>query len=84
MKKAVCFEKKEDIKKNQRDALEEMAKLPLQVMPLPKPKTVIEFEFSQDYWELEQILKATKKICEEIDGKRDIYIRFQGGLKYLE
>ena len=74
----MCFEKKEDIKKNQRDALEEMAKMPLLAVPLPKPKTVIEFELEVNGWTTEEVSEVTKKICEEHEGKRDLHIKIFG------
>ena len=61
-----------------------MAKQPLQVMPLPKKRTAIDFELNQSFWRLEKIMLAIKKICEEHEGKRDLHIKFTGGLNELE
>lgn len=58
--------------------IEEMAKQPLQVMPLPKKKTTIDFELDVTRWDYDQVAEYTKKLCEEHEGKRDLHIKIVG------
>lgn len=60
------------------DDKQEFEKMPLLAMPLPKPKTVIEFEFDVTHWDYYQIEAYIKKLCEEHERKRDLHIRFTG------
>lgn len=60
------------------DDKQEFETMPLQAMPLPKPKTVIEFELEVNGWTTEEVSEVTKKICEEHEGKRDLHIKIFG------
>ena len=62
----------------------EMAKQPIQVMPLPKPKTVVDFEIDATHWDFPQIAEYIKKLCEEHEGKRDLHIKFAGKANPLD
>lgn len=56
-----------------KDFAEEMAKSPLQVMPLPKPNTAIDIEINESCF-YKDVRHLIEKICKDHEGKHDLRI----------
>lgn len=67
-----------------KDFVEELAKQPIQAMPLPKPKTAVDFELEISGWTVEQVSEVAKKIREECGDKCNLHIKFVGSVLMRE